>query len=80
MYVATKGGETAIANAHAWLAEERRGDPAVPLSRWWAPNGFTEAGFPGEGAAIAEAGGREGGMGESAEGGSETLRYLARET
>jgi alpha-D-ribose 1-methylphosphonate 5-triphosphate synthase subunit PhnI len=30
MYVAVKGGEAAIANAHAWLAEERRGDPAVP--------------------------------------------------
>jgi len=30
MYVATKGGENAIANAHAWLAEERRGDPSVP--------------------------------------------------
>ena len=30
MYVATKGGERAIANAHAWLAEERRGDPALP--------------------------------------------------
>jgi alpha-D-ribose 1-methylphosphonate 5-triphosphate synthase subunit PhnI len=30
MYVAVKGGETAIANAHAWLAEERRGNPAVP--------------------------------------------------
>ena len=29
---------------------------------------------------LAEAGGREGGMGESAEGGSETLRYFARET
>lgn len=29
-YVAVKGGEQAIANAHAWLAEERRGDPAVP--------------------------------------------------
>ncbi len=28
-YVATKGGERAIDNAHAWLAEERRGDPAV---------------------------------------------------
>ncbi len=25
MYVAVKGGETAIENAHAWLAEERRG-------------------------------------------------------
>src|SRR6185312_8866780 len=25
-----KGGERAIRNAHAWLAEERRGDPAVP--------------------------------------------------
>jgi alpha-D-ribose 1-methylphosphonate 5-triphosphate synthase subunit PhnI len=30
MYVATKGGERAIENAHAWLAEERRGDPSVP--------------------------------------------------
>ncbi|MEM8914505.1 MAG: carbon-phosphorus lyase complex subunit PhnI [Pseudomonadota bacterium] len=29
MYVAVKGGEKAIANAHRWLAEERRGDPAV---------------------------------------------------
>src|SRR5580692_6091107 len=29
-YVAVKGGEQAIANAHAWLAEARRGDPAVP--------------------------------------------------
>ncbi len=28
-YVAVKGGEQAIANAHAWLAEQRRGDPAV---------------------------------------------------
>ncbi len=27
MYVAVKGGERAIENAHAWLAEERRGDP-----------------------------------------------------
>lgn len=30
MYVAVKGGEKAIGNAHEWLAEERRGDPAVP--------------------------------------------------
>jgi alpha-D-ribose 1-methylphosphonate 5-triphosphate synthase subunit PhnI len=30
MYVAVKGGERAIDNAHAWLAEERRGDPAIP--------------------------------------------------
>jgi alpha-D-ribose 1-methylphosphonate 5-triphosphate synthase subunit PhnI len=30
MYVAVKGGERAIDNAHAWLAEERRGNPAVP--------------------------------------------------
>jgi alpha-D-ribose 1-methylphosphonate 5-triphosphate synthase subunit PhnI len=30
MYVAVKGGERAIDNAHAWLAEERRGDPSVP--------------------------------------------------
>ena len=29
-YVAVKGGERAIDNAHAWLAEERRGDAAVP--------------------------------------------------
>ena len=30
MYVAVKGGETAIRNAHALLAEERRGDAGVP--------------------------------------------------
>ena len=30
MYVAVKGGEQAIDNAHRLLAEERRGDPAVP--------------------------------------------------
>ncbi|RFP88064.1 carbon-phosphorus lyase complex subunit PhnI [Rhodobacteraceae bacterium 63075] len=29
MYVAVKGGESAIENAHAWLAEERRGDKSV---------------------------------------------------
>ncbi len=29
MYVAVKGGERAIDNAHAWLAEERRGDEGV---------------------------------------------------
>lgn len=29
MYVAVKGGERAIDNAHAFLAEERRGDPAI---------------------------------------------------
>lgn len=29
MYVAVKGGEKAIDAAHAWLAEERRGDPDV---------------------------------------------------
>jgi len=29
MYVAVKGGERAIENAHAWLAEIRRGDPAL---------------------------------------------------
>ncbi|TNF62775.1 MAG: carbon-phosphorus lyase complex subunit PhnI [Rhodobacteraceae bacterium] len=29
MYVAVKGGERAIENAHAWLAEDRRGDPSV---------------------------------------------------
>ncbi len=30
MYVAVKGGEAAIHNAHQLLAEKRRGDPAVP--------------------------------------------------
>jgi len=30
MYVAVKGGEKAIENAHRLLAEERRGDPEVP--------------------------------------------------
>lgn len=30
MYVTVKGGEKAIAAAHSWLAEERRGDPSVP--------------------------------------------------
>lgn len=30
MYVAAKGGEAAIAAAHRWLAEARRGDPDVP--------------------------------------------------
>jgi alpha-D-ribose 1-methylphosphonate 5-triphosphate synthase subunit PhnI len=29
-YVAVKGGEQAIDNAHAWLAEQRRGNPGVP--------------------------------------------------
>ncbi len=29
MYVAVKGGERAISNAHAWLDEERRGDTSV---------------------------------------------------
>ena len=29
-YVAVKGGERAIDNAHRWLAEERRGNPDVP--------------------------------------------------
>lgn len=29
MYVAVKGGERAIDNAHAWLAEERRGDLGI---------------------------------------------------
>jgi alpha-D-ribose 1-methylphosphonate 5-triphosphate synthase subunit PhnI len=30
MYVATKGGEAAIENSHALIAEERRGDPSTP--------------------------------------------------
>src|ERR1700730_12441465 len=29
-YVAVKGGGRAIDNAHAWLAEDRRGDSATP--------------------------------------------------
>lgn len=29
-YVAVKGGERAIDNAHAWLAETRRGNPDIP--------------------------------------------------
>jgi alpha-D-ribose 1-methylphosphonate 5-triphosphate synthase subunit PhnI len=29
-YVAVKGGERAIDNAHAWLAEKRRGNPDIP--------------------------------------------------
>ena len=29
MYVAVKGGERAIDNAHSWLADARRGDPAI---------------------------------------------------
>jgi alpha-D-ribose 1-methylphosphonate 5-triphosphate synthase subunit PhnI len=29
-YVAVKGGERAIDNAHLWMAEERRGNPEVP--------------------------------------------------
>ncbi len=33
MYVAVKGGERAIANAHRLLADERRGDRAVPELR-----------------------------------------------
>src|SRR3712207_6058078 len=30
MYVAVKGGERAIGHSQAWLAENRRGDPAPP--------------------------------------------------
>src|SRR3954469_25032972 len=33
MYVAVKGGEVAIANAHALLADRRRGDRSVPAIR-----------------------------------------------
>ena len=29
-YVAVKGGERAIDAAHAWLAQDRRGDPSIP--------------------------------------------------
>ena len=30
MYVSVKGGEKAIAQAHQWMAELRRGDTEVP--------------------------------------------------
>ena len=33
MYVAVKGGEQAIDNAHKWLAEARRGDPCRRRNR-----------------------------------------------
>ena len=31
MYVAVKGGEKAIDNAHSWMSEIRRGDPSVQM-------------------------------------------------
>ena len=35
MYVAVKGGERAIDNAHLWLAEERRGStPAATKAEY----------------------------------------------
>lgn len=34
MYVAVKGGEKAIDNAHRLLARKRRGDRALPGCRW----------------------------------------------
>ena len=34
MYVAVKGGETAIDAGACWLAEERRGDPPCRNCRW----------------------------------------------
>ena len=44
MYVAVKGGERAIENAHRLLAHERRGDPAVPeLSLEQIPSQLTLA-------------------------------------
>ena len=30
MYVAVKGGEVAIDNAHSWMSEIRRGDTSIP--------------------------------------------------
>lgn len=33
MYVAVKGGEQAIDNAHAWLADQRRGERSIPSLR-----------------------------------------------
>jgi alpha-D-ribose 1-methylphosphonate 5-triphosphate synthase subunit PhnI len=33
MYVAVKGGEAAIRNAHRLLADRRRGDRSVPALR-----------------------------------------------
>ena len=38
MYVAVKGGEDAIRNAHALLARRRRGDPGVPEIGSWPPS------------------------------------------
>ena len=43
MYVAVKGGERAIDAAHAWLAEERRGDPALPELDGRADRGSSSA-------------------------------------
>src|SRR6202034_1708543 len=39
MYVAVKGGERAIANAHALLAKEGRGDPGLPRIAYQAVAG-----------------------------------------
>ena len=35
MYVAVKGGEQAIDNAHRLLAKKRRGDTATKSRRWF---------------------------------------------
>ena len=42
-YVAVKGGERAIDAAHAWLAEERRGDPAVAAAAAWTRSNGSSA-------------------------------------
>ncbi len=52
-YVAVKGGERAIDNAHAWLAEERRGDPAVPTSASTRSRATRPRGRPGDGGGLA---------------------------
>ena len=43
-YVAVKGGERAIDAAHAWLAEERRGEASVPPAHC-SPNRTTTRSF-----------------------------------
>ncbi len=53
MYVAVKGGERAIDNAHAYLAEERRGDPARGGTDHRAdPRTVAAGGEPGDGGRV----------------------------
>ena len=54
MYVAVKGGERAIDNAHAWLAEERRGDTGGGRTvRRADPRAAGAGGEPGDGRRLA---------------------------